>query len=111
MFPDWAKSVERLVEAIGPSPRPFRDAPWCPELVVIPPGEFMMGSTQPERQWAMEHGAERWADWEKPQHRVKIEAPFAAGRYLVTFEEYDHFAQVDFRAPPGDQGGDVVGSR
>ena len=28
----------------------FRDInePWCPELVVIPPGEFMMGSTDPE---------------------------------------------------------------
>ena len=34
-----------------------KDAPWCPELVVIPPGEFMMGSTEAERQWAIEQGA------------------------------------------------------
>ena len=25
------------------------DAPWCPEMVVIPPGEFMMGSTEDRR--------------------------------------------------------------
>ena len=34
------------------------DAPWCPELVVIPPGEFMMGSTEAEREWAVEQGRE-----------------------------------------------------
>jgi TIR domain len=30
----------------------FRDieAPWCPEIVVIPPGEFMMGSTGAEKE-------------------------------------------------------------
>ena len=41
------------------------DAPWCPELVVIPPGEFMMGSTEAEREWAIEQGAEReWVERE-----------------------------------------------
>jgi hypothetical protein len=33
--------------------------PWCPELVVIPPGGFMMGSTGAERQWAIEQGAKQ----------------------------------------------------
>jgi hypothetical protein len=57
MFPNRPKSGERLVEAVGPTPQPdlpaplsvFRDidAPWCPELVVIPPSEFMMNSTKP----------------------------------------------------------------
>ena len=115
MFPDWAKSVGHLVEAIGPSPEPdlrapfsvFRDidAPWCPELVVIPPGDFMMGSTEGERRWAIGQGAwHEWVESEKPQHPVSIEAPFAAGRYPVTFEEYDHFAKVTGREPPDDEG-------
>ena len=34
------------------------DASWCPELVVIPQGEFMMGSTEAEK--------------ERPQHLVRI---------------------------------------
>ena len=34
------------------------DAAWCPELVVIPPGEFMMGSTEAERQWAVDQGVD-----------------------------------------------------
>ena len=67
------------------------DEPWCPELVVIPPGEFMMGSTEAERKWAIEQGAEReWVEWEKPQHLVRIAYPLAVGRYPVTFEEYGH---------------------
>jgi TIR domain len=45
--------------AAQPEPRTaFRDvnAPWCPELVVVPAGEFMMGSTEPERRWAVAQG-------------------------------------------------------
>jgi hypothetical protein len=62
------------------------DAPWCPELVVIPPGEFMMGSTEAECEWAIEQGAAReWVEWEKPQHRVRIAYPLAVGQYPVTF--------------------------
>jgi formylglycine-generating enzyme required for sulfatase activity len=72
----------------------FRDLnePWCPEMVVISPGEFTMGSPEPER------------EKERPQHRVRIAYPLAVGRYPVTFEEYDHFAQIDGREPPGDEG-------
>jgi formylglycine-generating enzyme required for sulfatase activity len=56
------------------------DAPWCPELVVIPPGEFMMGSTEAERKWAVKQGARRqWVAWEKPQHLVRIPDPLAVG--------------------------------
>jgi formylglycine-generating enzyme required for sulfatase activity len=60
------------------------DAPWCPELVVIPPGEFIMGSPEDE--------AAR-TDVEGPQHRVTFASPFALGKYPVTFEEYDHFCE------------------
>lgn len=49
-----------------------------PELVIIPAGKFMMGSPEPEGQ-SDEH----------PQHHVEIAGCFAAGRFTVTFEEWD----------------------
>ncbi len=58
----------------------FRDCEVCPEMVVVPPGSFMMGSP------ASEEG--RWGD-EGPQHRVTIDYRFAVGVYEVTFEEWD----------------------
>jgi formylglycine-generating enzyme required for sulfatase activity len=47
----------------------FRDGDDCPEMVVIPAGEFMMG--------------------EGTQHKVTIARPFAVGKYPVTFDEWD----------------------
>jgi hypothetical protein len=85
----------------------FRDIDeiWCPELVVIPPSEFMMGSTEAEREWAVGQGANReWVQVEKPQHRVRIDATLAVGRHPVTFEEYDHFADATGREKPSDEG-------
>ncbi|MFL5000069.1 MAG: SUMF1/EgtB/PvdO family nonheme iron enzyme [Xanthobacteraceae bacterium] len=53
----------------------FRDCAECPEMVVVPTGEFDMGSAELE--------------YEKPVHRVAITKPFAIGRREVTFEEWD----------------------
>ena len=71
------------------------DAPWCPEMVVIPAGRFIMGSP------AKEEGR---YDNEDPQHFVIIAEPFALGRYPVTFDEYDEFAASTGRGPPDDRG-------
>ncbi len=60
--------------------RVFRDCPECPEMVVVPAGSFMMGSPSSE---------EGRDDDEGPQHRVTIPAPFAVGKYEVTFAEWD----------------------
>ena len=49
------------------------------ELVLIPAGEFLMGSP------AADDNVE--AD-EKPQHRVRITRPFYLGKYLVTQEQW-----------------------
>jgi formylglycine-generating enzyme required for sulfatase activity len=74
-------------------------------LVVIPPGEFLMGSTEAEREWAVEQGVSHdLAALETMQHRVRIASPLAVGRYPVTFEQYDHFAQSTKREQPNDQG-------
>ena len=72
----------------------FRDCPSCPELVVIPAGEFWMGSPASER------GRD---DDEGPQRGVRVER-FALGRYEVTFEEYDRFALATGGARLDDRG-------
>lgn len=41
---------------------------------------------------------------QQPVHTVRIEKPFAIGRYEVTFEEYERFAKVEGRKPPYDKG-------
>ena len=61
-------------------PGPFRDCPSCPEMVVVPAGSFTMGSPSSED--------ERDGD-EGPLRRVTIPAPFAVGKYEVTFGEWD----------------------
>jgi formylglycine-generating enzyme required for sulfatase activity len=58
----------------------FKDCSTCPEMVVVPAGEFMMGSPENEE--------ERLA-YEGPQYPVKISSPFAVGRFAVTFDEWD----------------------
>ena len=55
------------------------DGTWCPELVVVPAGSFLMGSP------SSESGRN---DDEGPVHRVRIAEPFAVGVYEVTFAEW-----------------------
>ena len=58
----------------------FRDCAECPEMVVVPAGSYRMGSPS--------HEPGRDGD-EGPVHRVTIAAPFAVGKYEVTFAEWD----------------------
>ena len=73
----------------------FRDveAPWCPEMVVMPPGRYLMGSPADEEDRDRHEG---------PQHEVQIADRLAVARYPVTFEEYDRFAGG--RELPNDEG-------
>ena len=67
----------RLAEARRKKPGDtFRDCPECPEMVVVPEGSFMMGSTS-------------GADDERPVHEVTIARQFAVGVHEVTFAEWD----------------------
>src|SRR5437016_3285235 len=52
----------------------FRDCPECPEMVVIPEGNFTMGSSDSEKSWAASHGgsAESVSD-ESPQHNFRCD--------------------------------------
>ena len=48
------------------------------EMVLIPAGEFIMGSQNEERE----------ASGESPQHRVRMAKPFYLGKHLVTQEQW-----------------------
>ncbi len=70
------------VEPAAPAFKPgetLRDCESCPELVVLPGGEFQMGSAATEKP--------RFAN-EGPQHAVTIK-PLAVSKYEVTFAEWD----------------------
>ena len=61
------------------------------KLVLIPPGEFMMGSPKELIEEELKTVGEDYRDHlpgEGPQHRVRITKPFYFGVYLVTQEEY-----------------------
>ncbi|MFA0811965.1 bifunctional serine/threonine-protein kinase/formylglycine-generating enzyme family protein [Microbulbifer epialgicus] len=59
-----------------------------PEMIVIGPGSFTMGSNR--------HSASR------PAHKVEIQHPFAISSHEITFGEYDRFALATGRARPSD---------
>lgn len=65
----------------------FADCPQCPEMVVIPPGQFVMGSTAEERK-ALGVLA-RFDKMESPRHAVTVGYRFAVARYSVTFDQWD----------------------
>ncbi len=50
------------------------------EMILIPAGEFKMGSPDSDRDAASN---------EKPQHRVRITKPFYLGKFLVTQEQWE----------------------
>ncbi|MEO5373459.1 MAG: formylglycine-generating enzyme family protein [Alphaproteobacteria bacterium] len=56
-----------------------KDCAYCPEMVAVPGGEFMMGSPKDEPDRRPDEG---------PQHKVTV-LPFAIGKYEVTFAEWD----------------------
>jgi formylglycine-generating enzyme required for sulfatase activity len=81
-------------EAQGPG-RIFRDCPNCPEMVVVPAGEFMMGSPETEKGRGKDEG---------PQHKVTFQRPFAVGKYEVTFAQWDACtAEGGCNHKPGDE--------
>ena len=69
----------------------------CPEMVVVPAGEFMMGSPADEK----DHYGN-----ENPLHRVTIARPLAVSKFEVTFEQWDACVAVGTCAnvPDGNMG-------
>ena len=72
-----------------------KDGSAAPEMVVVPAGEFWMGSPEDES------GRD---DNEGPRHRVRISDRFGLGRFALSFDEYDWFAAATDRRLPDDSG-------
>jgi formylglycine-generating enzyme required for sulfatase activity len=69
---------------------------YCPEMVVVPAGSFMMGSPPSEQG---RHS------FEGPQHQVTIAKPFAVSKFELTFDEWDTcVAAGDCAQRPADLG-------
>jgi formylglycine-generating enzyme required for sulfatase activity len=54
----------------------FKDCASCPHMMIVPAGEFTMGSPPAEQQ-------------AEAQHRVTIAAPFAVSKFEITFDDWD----------------------
>jgi formylglycine-generating enzyme required for sulfatase activity len=68
------------VQALKPGQSFEECAKYCPEMVVLPAGEFLMGSPSDE--------IDRFGN-EGPQHKVTIARPFAISKFDLTFEDWD----------------------
>lgn len=92
-----------------------------PELVILSPGRFLMGSTEEERAAALEAGARKaWLEREGPRHWVAVPNAFAIARHPVTVGQWREFVlatrwkcngEVNWNAPGfvQDDGHPVVG--
>jgi formylglycine-generating enzyme required for sulfatase activity len=92
-----------------------------PELVILSPGRFLMGSTEEERAAALEAGARKaWLEREGPRHWVAVPKAFAIARHPVTVGQWREFVlatrwkgngDVNWNAPGfvQDDGHPVVG--
>ena len=76
--------VRHEVEADYKPGDTFKDCDVCPEMVVLPAGEFTMGSPKSEKDRRNDEG---------PQHTVTIARPFAVGRFEVTKAEFEAFVR------------------
>ena len=108
----WALSVFSPAGAQGnPQHTTFQDCPDCPDIVVIPPKNLLMGSTKEdiERDLAtipteqsmlgtikgvtQRDRPPEFMAYEHPQHPVSISKAFGLGRYPVTRGEYAAFVR------------------
>ncbi len=74
------ETAEEVINGL-PDFAAFQDLPDAPVMVIIPPGQFDMGSKDGEGNKT-----------ERPQHRVTFEHRLAIGRYPVTYGDYSAFA-------------------
>jgi formylglycine-generating enzyme required for sulfatase activity len=80
-YPHATSPNDRFPGSAVPVERSFTDCKvGCPAMIVVPTGSFVMGSQDREPQRGNDEG---------PQHKVTISKVFAAGKFSVTFEEWD----------------------
>jgi len=97
---DWQRHTDDpLIKELMRPGQKFRDCEVCPEMVVVPAGSTVIGSTADEQEWIKEQGHQRgpygtlWGSQELPRHEVTFLQPFAVGRYEVTVREFAAFVR------------------
>ncbi len=81
----------RPVQAMRAPGSMYKDCTDCPEMVVIPGGSFVMGSSSQEQLLANIAGVNAMVTArESPQHYVQLKS-FSAGRFAVTKGEFSAF--------------------
>lgn len=92
------------------------------KLVLVPPGEFMMGTKDPSRpipdfigkkidkKFGLPENYWKHLQSEAPQHKVRLTKPFLLGATEVTFKQFDEFVKATNHktAPEKDKGGTGV---
>ena len=64
----------------------FHDCTECPQMVVLPPGTFLLGSASSEVSIHSNEG---------PQRRITIARPFAVATKVITFDQWDACSASD----------------
>jgi formylglycine-generating enzyme required for sulfatase activity len=68
------------------------DSAQAPELMILMPGRFLMGSSPAEQQAALDAGARKaWLEREAPRHAVTLARQFAISRLPVTVGQWREF--------------------
>jgi formylglycine-generating enzyme required for sulfatase activity len=84
---EWERALEQ-----GSS---FLECSYCPEMIVVPAGRFMMGTLV----------GQGFPGEEGPRHEVTIAKAFAVAKFALTFDEWDTCAaRGDCRPDVGDNG-------
>jgi len=99
LLPEEKKTLSfdliKTVKSVSPSPSSATAVSktiGTSEMVLIPAGEFLMGSPSGDG-----------SDDEHPQHRVYLDA-YYIDKYEVTFAQYDKFCEETGRKKPSDEG-------
>jgi formylglycine-generating enzyme required for sulfatase activity len=75
----WRNVLSAGAEQSAQPKQEFRECSRCPVMVVVPAGEFLMGSPDAEKGRDKDEG---------PQHKVTIAKRFAVGKFELTFDEW-----------------------
>jgi len=82
-LPNWAHSQDFKSGEV------FVDCEDCPEMVVLPPGEFFLGSPESEK-WRGKNESRR----DGKLSRITVPQAFAMGRYETTVSQYARFVKA-----------------